>query len=98
MNRIETALLEVSKFVFLDIVQANNISGEGTSASEELEELVVDIVEALTGGNNPKFSFGLNKTRLIGVETDYSYTLMDGDESGDLFFPQAEITLIVEVR
>ena len=80
------------------IVQANNISGDGEEASDELETLIMYVIDAISGSNNAGLNFGLNSLRLLGVETEYSYSLMDGDESGDIFYPQAEIILTLEVR
>lgn len=80
------------------IVQANNLFNDGTQASEELEKLIMDIIDAISSTNNTELNFGLSGVRLIGIDTEYSYSLMDGDESGDLFFPQAEIILTLEVR
>lgn len=80
------------------LLQEYGFDYEGQDAAEKLDNLVSSVTEALSGEHNPGLRFGLTGVRLTGLTIDYTYVQSDEDESGEIFFPQAEITLTLEDR
>lgn len=80
------------------LLQGYGFDDEGTDAADKLNDLLNKVIDAVAGEHNLNLNFGLEGVRLIGVSVDYTYVQADDDESGEIFFPQAEITLTVEDR
>ena len=82
----------------LILLQEQDYSDIGQTAADKLDELLNKIVMAISSTHNKNLKFGLTGVRLLRFDVTYTYQLADEDESGDLYFPQCEIKLDVEVR
>lgn len=80
------------------VLQEYGYDDEGQTASDALDALIVNVLDAISGEHNTGLNFGLDGVRLIGISIEYTYVLTDEDEEGSIFFPQAEITLNLEDR
>ena len=80
------------------LLQEASFSDEGTDAADKLEELLNHVIDAMSGNQNSDLRFGIDGVRLTGMNIDYTYVQADFDEEGEIFFPQAEITLTLEDR
>ena len=80
------------------LLQEYGFGDEGQDAAEKLDKLLAHVLDAVSGEHNTGLKFGLDGVRLTGLTVDYTYVQSDDDESGEIFFPQAEITLTLEDR
>lgn len=76
------------------IVQVNNLYGDGEAAADDLEDLIETVMLVV----DSDLTFGLSGVRVVGANREYTYVQSDEDEEGELFFPQCEITLTVDMR
>lgn len=76
------------------VVQTASFGSDGTTASDLLEALVGEVIDAI----NADLTLGLTGCRVVGFEREYRYVIFDDDGSGDLFMPQAVIKVKIETR
>ncbi len=76
------------------VIQTSSFEGDGQSASDELETLIASVLTVI----NTDLTLGVIGARVVGFTREYRYVVFDGDESGNLFFPQCLLKLQMEVR
>jgi len=76
------------------VIQEASLSDDGTSASDALED-IIDAVLTVVDGD---LTLGVANVRVLSINREYSYVVLDSDGNGELFMPQAILKIKLEVR
>lgn len=76
------------------VVQTASLTDDGQEASDDLETLVAGVL----GVVNADLTLGVAAARVMQIEREYKYVIMDDDGAGSVFMPQCIIKLGLEVR
>jgi hypothetical protein len=76
------------------VVQTSSYNTDGQAASDLLETLAQEVLAVV----NADLTLAVPGARVIKAARKYMYLVFDDKETGDLFMPQVNITLKLEVR
>ncbi|OGC95826.1 MAG: hypothetical protein A2W25_15230 [candidate division Zixibacteria bacterium RBG_16_53_22] len=76
------------------VAQTASFGSDGADASDALEGLLKAIMDVM----NEDLTLGITGARVVKFRREYRYVQFDDDGQGDLFMPQAVITISLEVR
>jgi hypothetical protein len=76
------------------VVQTASYNTNGQDASDLLETLVQEVLAVV----DADLTLAVAGARVVKVDRKYMYLVFDNKETGDLFMPQVNLTLKLEVR